>query len=255
MNDARFKELLNLYLDHELTPEQTSELEAEILQNPVRRRVYRDYCRLQRGCGQLFDQTLQSAPASFALAQALRDAERKVEGGGSGERGVWWGYGGAAAVAACVALVVFRGDGPGLGTPTMQAEADQSQPVVAATAPPRGEDFAGVSIATIGNGLSASAATGERETGVGSSRPMAVTPTLVLATLGGSVSFDEVQRQRASAQRWFEEDALAQAQRASTAEERYFDHRHLSPDVHSFNSRAVSMSGGRAELTSYQFQR
>jgi anti-sigma factor RsiW len=38
MNDARFKELLNLHLDHRLSADEAHELEQALKADPVRRR-------------------------------------------------------------------------------------------------------------------------------------------------------------------------------------------------------------------------
>jgi hypothetical protein len=53
MNDKKFIELLNLYVDREVTPEDALLLEAEVATNPDRRRVYDQYCRMQKACSML----------------------------------------------------------------------------------------------------------------------------------------------------------------------------------------------------------
>lgn len=50
MKDSEFIELLNLYLDHEISVADATRLEAEVVGNPARRRIYQDYCRMQKGC-------------------------------------------------------------------------------------------------------------------------------------------------------------------------------------------------------------
>lgn len=50
MNDSEFLELLNLYLDHEITAADAARLESEVQNNAARRAVYRDYCRMQKAC-------------------------------------------------------------------------------------------------------------------------------------------------------------------------------------------------------------
>jgi anti-sigma factor RsiW len=50
MKDSEFIELLNLYLDHEITPEDAVRLEAEVQSDPKRRRTYHEYCRMQKAC-------------------------------------------------------------------------------------------------------------------------------------------------------------------------------------------------------------
>jgi hypothetical protein len=50
MKDSEFLELLNLYLDHEITAADAVRLEAEIRHNAERRKIYREYCRMQQAC-------------------------------------------------------------------------------------------------------------------------------------------------------------------------------------------------------------
>lgn len=48
MNEKRFNELLNLYIDSEASREERDELEHEVAGNPRRRQKFQSYCRLQR---------------------------------------------------------------------------------------------------------------------------------------------------------------------------------------------------------------
>ena len=119
MNDRRFIELLNLYLDHQIDSDEAAELESEVMRSPARRRTYDQYCRLQRGCGLLGERERSAAPASMAFARSLRDAERKIAA--PRRESSWWSpvYVGAftaSAMAACVAvIVVVRERTPALG--------------------------------------------------------------------------------------------------------------------------------------------
>ncbi len=109
MKKNRFIELLNLYVDHQIAPGEAAELEAEILRSPERRKTYRDYCRIQRACGMIFDRESQQAPASFALEQSLQETERKIVAAPGRRKAGWGSYtaalGGLTAMAACVAFV------------------------------------------------------------------------------------------------------------------------------------------------------
>lgn len=102
MKDAEFIELLNLYLDHEISAEDAERIEAEVQQNPARRRIYQDYCRLQKACTLLAKDYVEQAAATGAAD------DRKVVAFPSRRT---WGLGayasGLAAAAACVAVVVF----------------------------------------------------------------------------------------------------------------------------------------------------
>ena len=68
MNDKKFIELLNLYVDREVSAEDALLLEAEVATNPRRRKVYDQYCRMQRACSML----------SSELAGKSADLERSV---------------------------------------------------------------------------------------------------------------------------------------------------------------------------------
>lgn len=134
MKETRFIELLNLYVDQQLTAAEATELETEIQRAPARRRTYEQYCRMQKACTQLFEQDRQAAPSTSKLSRALADADRKVVAFPEPRR-VWLQRGlyatGVAAMAACVALVFVR------VSPTRpQSVAEQpakSQPVAVAT--------------------------------------------------------------------------------------------------------------------------
>jgi len=119
MKDRRFTELVNLRLDHELSPAEAAELDAEIQRDPARRRQYVEYGRMQRACAQLFEREHARAPASIALERALRDAERKVTTPVSRplfDRPFVTAFTGFAAMAACVSFVVLRNP-PGATVP------------------------------------------------------------------------------------------------------------------------------------------
>lgn len=120
MKDRRFKELINLYLDNEISMSEAAELEAELCCNPIRREQYNDYCRLYQGCATLFEKECSRAPASFALNRALRDAEHRIEHPAPlvafWRRRQWMAYGGAAVVAASLVLVLVRVQEPSPGS-------------------------------------------------------------------------------------------------------------------------------------------
>ena len=118
MRESRFIELLNLYVDQQLSPVEAAELEAEISKNPVRRRTYQQYCRMQKACNRLFEEERAQAPGSITLSKALLDADRKIvafpnQSQGRWQRGIY--VAGLMGAAACVAFVVSSrlGSGPG----------------------------------------------------------------------------------------------------------------------------------------------
>jgi anti-sigma factor RsiW len=145
MKESRFIELLNLYVDGQLSPSEAAELEREISTNASRRTTYQQYCRIQKGCTLLFEQERVNAPASHKLEAALLDADRKIIGfpDSTGRSSRGWIPLVAAAAAACVAVVVVqRGSSTKSSLPLApavvvnapakpaEAAADLSQPVV-----------------------------------------------------------------------------------------------------------------------------
>jgi hypothetical protein len=106
MKESRFIELLNLYIDQQLSPQEAAELEAEIVRSPAHHRTYLQYCRMHRGCAMLFENF--RAPAA-PLAQALRQADGKITAFPARHQRFTRvaGAAGLAVAAACVAFVLI----------------------------------------------------------------------------------------------------------------------------------------------------
>lgn len=108
MKEHRFKELLNLFLDHELSEQEADELEAEVRRDPARRATYHAYCRMHKGCTLLFQGERGRAPERPVLARALAEVERKASQPAA-ESWLGWGqYAGGAAMAAALVFAVVR---------------------------------------------------------------------------------------------------------------------------------------------------
>lgn len=124
MNDDRFHELLNLHLDHEATPAESAELEAELRRDPARRRHYHSYCRMQRACAQIFERGCAEAPASFGLEQNLREVAAPKT---APARRVIFppvaAFAGFGALAACAVFVLMRQAPPSANTPALATTA------------------------------------------------------------------------------------------------------------------------------------
>ncbi len=131
MNDSRFIELLNLYVDHQLTPAEAAELEAELARNPTRRRTHQQYCRMQKACISLLETERAHAPLPPKLARALADADRKItalpDTRSSRRQRTWWAAAGTLAAAACATLL-----GPQL---LVTQNLPSNQPAIANVAP------------------------------------------------------------------------------------------------------------------------
>jgi anti-sigma factor RsiW len=98
MNETKFIELLNLYVDRQISPAEAEQLEAEVRSNPEHRRVYREYCRMQKACTELAETFRAQAPAGDPQVARLGH-RRRATGGMPFAVGL-------AAVAAGVALIV-----------------------------------------------------------------------------------------------------------------------------------------------------
>jgi hypothetical protein len=146
MKDSEFIELLNLYLDHEISASDAARLEAAVQSNPERQRVYRQYCKMQKACKVL--------AADFATASDGNETahEKKVVAFNPHvtprpARNARYVFGSLAAAAACVALV-FVGrnrttpdlDATRVAEPVAQVSASEAKPVVTEAPPavPRG---------------------------------------------------------------------------------------------------------------------
>jgi hypothetical protein len=97
MNESKFIELLNLYVDHQISPAEATALEAEVRSNPERRRVYRQYCEMQKACAVLAESFRAEAPASDPKLVEFKPRRFPV--------GAVAYVGSLVAVAACVAVV------------------------------------------------------------------------------------------------------------------------------------------------------
>ncbi len=108
MKESRFIELLNLYLDQQISPDDAAELEAEIARSPAHRRTYLQYCRMHRACALLFENF--RAPAA-PLAQDLHEADGKITAFPSRRFMPAVGLVGMAVAAVCMAFVLVERSG------------------------------------------------------------------------------------------------------------------------------------------------
>ncbi len=135
MKDSEFIELLNLYLDHEITPADAARLEAEVARDPERLKVYRQYFRMQKACEDLALQHRDSAPADTALTAAF--APRPGWSGAS-----IWATGVLAAAASLTVIMAYHRPAAAPAAPAVAQVAPaasvasapaQFQPVLVAT--------------------------------------------------------------------------------------------------------------------------
>lgn len=96
MKESKFIELLNLYVDHHISPAEAALLEAEVRSNPARHRIYREYCQMQRACAELAETFRAEAPAGDSKVVDFAPRRRS--------RTIAYATG-MVAVAACAAVV------------------------------------------------------------------------------------------------------------------------------------------------------
>ena len=120
MKDHRFIELLNLYIDRQITAEETAELEAEIQSSPQRQAVYRQYCQIHAATKVVYD-SFRAGAAEPAANTTGRPAT--VELFETRRRVNWVHYVGGFAAAAAVAGLFFvrHSANTGLETPVALA--------------------------------------------------------------------------------------------------------------------------------------
>ncbi len=136
MKESRFIELLNLYIDRQITAGEIAELEAELQRDPKRQAVYRQYCRIHSATKLVYDSFRTEAAGQPEVAAAgkggvveLFESRRR--------RSQWMYYTGAFAAAACLALVFVMNRPNPEGAPAAElASQPVSVPVVAAAPVP-----------------------------------------------------------------------------------------------------------------------
>jgi hypothetical protein len=102
MNDREFIELLNLYVDREISAEDALRLEAEVASRPRRRSIYDQYCRIQKACSKLSEESFTASLSETDPSLVTFPAERSW-------RLAPFMAGMAAAAAVAVAVVALRG--------------------------------------------------------------------------------------------------------------------------------------------------
>ena len=138
MNDREFIELLNLYVDREISAEDAIRLESEVIANPRRREVYDQYCRMQKACVVLGRQFGSTPAESVKTAQLLSMGSSRKKS----HAGLW--ATGLVAAAACAALALLPRMHPAAAAAGAVA---QNTPAAVPAASPVRSDFQPVFVA------------------------------------------------------------------------------------------------------------
>ena len=146
MKDSEFLELLNLYLDHEITAADAARLEAEVQNSGERRAIYRDYCRMQKACRIMAaDLQIEASGARATVGTGKVVAFGVQPAARMSRKGLYL----AASVTAAAACVVFI-LGNGRWTSTETGTSARAQVLAeASTVPPASR--AGAQLAAVGD--------------------------------------------------------------------------------------------------------
>lgn len=133
MNDERFIELINLYIDRQITAAEAAELEAEIQATPRRRAIYRHYCQMHRATALVHAGFRAQAAVQPGGPSLFPGNVTPFEGGRGNRRFRWTYYAGGMAAAACLGLIFGRLNTKPSAEIDLLAQADaQSLPVIVA---------------------------------------------------------------------------------------------------------------------------
>lgn len=136
MKETRFIELINLYIDRQISAEEVAELEAEIQASPKHRKVYQQYCHMHRATKLVYESFRANAEhaagetseAGCSIAQ-FENTRRRTQR----LRRVYSAAGLAAA--ACFAVVVMHNNRAPADAGATVAALPAPTTVVAAVAP------------------------------------------------------------------------------------------------------------------------
>lgn len=229
MKDNRFIELVNLYIDRQISAEETAELEAEIQASPQRRAVYRQYCQLHSATKQVYESFRANAEP-----QARVPAGRVISGDFARRpRSNWIHYAGGIAAAACLAVVFVRYN-PGSAPATGELAGTVTTPAVqvAAATPP-------------------APAVAER---------IAATPAPAMVGLKDHLSAEPdyaamLAALRREEQRAFANGEIQPSRLPSLFDDGVFDARQFAPANNQRTFRGKQAPAQQAEFTAFQFQR
>ena len=106
MKETRFIELVNLYVDRQISPAETAELEADIQGNPRHRKIYQQYCHMHCATKLVYESFRANAEQPTGSAHQLGGSVAQFEQ--RRQRSRWYYSVGGIAAAACFAVVLAR---------------------------------------------------------------------------------------------------------------------------------------------------
>jgi hypothetical protein len=136
MKDNRFIELVNLYVDRQITAEEAAELEVEMQASPRRRAVYRQYCQMHRATTLVYDSFRANSSEQKPAETGEKVVVARFDHQHSRRRTPWALYAGGL-TAVCLAMVfVVRQNSSQPAELIAITPAKAKQPVVAAVPVP-----------------------------------------------------------------------------------------------------------------------
>ena len=233
MKDAEFIELLNLYLDHEISAVEARRLEVEVTGNPARYKIYREYCQMQKACVVLAQASALETASAAADSNVVRFDEATPR----------WSLGfyavAACAAAACVAVVAVLRNGHGSANlATLAPEASAITSVQFAAVSPLANNAR-----DLPRTVSVAARNADLKPAFAAYTPRSIVEQNSMAALDRSdTRFDWMQRVQVS------------SMPRVTAEDLRFDQKaNLAPDKNNFRNRRPI--DARFEQAAHQFQR
>ncbi len=232
MKDNRFVELVNLYIDRQITTAEATELEEEMQAHPRRRAVYRQYCQMHRATTLVYESFRNHAAGQQQDIAVDRASITRI-GNRDRSRRVRWTYYAGGLAAACLALALVRLNFPGSVSPGLAALPAPASPAAVVAVQPAAAVASQVSFS--------------RNTRVDSLRNGSLAGTEDYAALLAALRREE---QRALANGQLEPGRLP-----SLFDDGVFE----SPQVPSANNQRIfrvrQAPAQQAEFTAFQFQR
>ena len=109
MKENRFIELINLYVDRQISPAETAELEAEIQTSPRHRKIYQQYCHMHHATKLVYETFRANAEQPVGDASRSGGSVAQFEHSRQRTQRTRWLYSAAGlAAAACFAVVLVR---------------------------------------------------------------------------------------------------------------------------------------------------
>src|SRR5258708_25040069 len=108
MKETKFIELMNLYVNQQITPADAIHLEEEILTDPKRRAVYKQYCQMHRACALLQENLEVHAGEPSVPAAGDYEGDKVVEFPAKSRSGSWFYAVSGLAAAACLTFLIVR---------------------------------------------------------------------------------------------------------------------------------------------------